>query len=64
MKERIRGCGMNLNELGLASGVAPPQLSRFMRGERTLTLPTVEKVCRVLNLELAERPAEKKKGGK
>ena len=44
--------------------MAPPQLSRFMRGERTLTLPTAEKICRVLNLELAERPPAKGKGNK
>jgi hypothetical protein len=41
-----------LTQLGKESGVATPQLSRFMRGERTLTLPAAEKICRALHLHL------------
>src|SRR5581483_4097670 len=56
LKRAIRGCGRSLNELGKASGVATPQLSRFMRGERTLTLPAVERICSVLHLNLIPEP--------
>ncbi len=64
----IRRSGLSLNQIGRESGVAVPQLSRFMRGERTLTLPAAEKLCRALRLGLAplegeeEPPAPKKRG--
>jgi transcriptional regulator with XRE-family HTH domain len=56
--------------LGKGAGVSQAQLSRFMSGKRTLTLPAVERICRVLRLDLAKRddagqaeapPAKKRK---
>jgi transcriptional regulator with XRE-family HTH domain len=55
LRDAIEGCGLSLNRLGKSSGVATPQLSRFMRGERTLTLPAAEKLCEALGLELTKR---------
>jgi transcriptional regulator with XRE-family HTH domain len=55
LKDEIRQDGRTLYQLAKESGVPAPQLSRFMRGERTLTLPTAEKVCRVLSLELVRK---------
>jgi transcriptional regulator with XRE-family HTH domain len=52
LKEAIRASGKSLNQLGKDSGVATPQLSRFMQGKRTLTLPVVDKLCEALHLEL------------
>ncbi len=59
LREVIRNSGQSLNQLARASGIGPDQLSRFLRGERTLTLPAVAKVCDALGLELTRRtPAE------
>jgi transcriptional regulator with XRE-family HTH domain len=56
LKEAIRNSGQTLYQLSKASGVPSPQLSRFVRGERTITLPVAEKICRALNLRLAPGP--------
>lgn len=52
LRAAIESSGKSLNQLGLAAGVNDGQLSRFMRGERTLTLETVARLCRVLGLRL------------
>lgn len=44
--------GMSLNQLGQQTGVSQGQLSRFVRGDRTLTLPAVDKLCRFFGLKL------------
>jgi DNA-binding phage protein len=56
LKDAIRGSGRSLTQLSKDCGVATPQLSRFMKGERTLTLPNAEKICRALGLHLAPVP--------
>lgn len=43
-------------ELGRRAGVSQPQLSRFVSGERTLTLPAAAKVCETLGLRLIYPP--------
>jgi antitoxin component HigA of HigAB toxin-antitoxin module len=58
LKEAIRGSGRSLNQLSINSGVSSAQLSRFMQGKRSLTLPAVEKLCRTLRLGLAPLPPE------
>ena len=55
LREAIRNSGLSLNQLGQACGVPRQPLSRFVRGERTLTLPVAERVCRALGLELTLR---------
>lgn len=47
-------------ELSQLSGVSPAQLSRFVREERTLRLPALDALARVLGLTLApvQEPAE------
>jgi transcriptional regulator with XRE-family HTH domain len=69
LRDAIRRSGQSLNQLSKASGVGSNQLSRFMRGVRTLTLPAAEKLCRVLRLRLSPEegegppaPAPKKRG--
>jgi transcriptional regulator with XRE-family HTH domain len=49
---RVRRTGLPVLEIARKAGVSQGQLSRFMRDERTLTLPVAEKVCRVLGLSL------------
>jgi len=52
LRQAVAGCGMSMNQLGKAAGVNQAQLSRFLRGERTLTLPTAAKLCAYLGLRL------------
>jgi transcriptional regulator with XRE-family HTH domain len=42
------------------TGVSFPVIYRFMKGERTLTLPTAEKLCAHLNLVLTEAKPTKR----
>lgn len=64
LKAAIRASGQNLQDLGQASGVGKDILSRFMRGERGLTLVTAEKLVRALGYDLVKRqqPGEPEQG--
>jgi transcriptional regulator with XRE-family HTH domain len=53
LREAIAGSKMSLNQLARESGVHAAQLSRFMRGERSLTLKAAAKVCACLGWQLA-----------
>jgi transcriptional regulator with XRE-family HTH domain len=55
VRQAIQDSPLSLLELGQRSGVNQSQLSRFLRGERGLTLAAAAKVCEVLGLELAWR---------
>lgn len=52
LQQAIRDSEFSLNELGRRTGVSQGQLSRFLRGDRTLTLPAAAKVCAFFGLEL------------
>jgi transcriptional regulator with XRE-family HTH domain len=62
--------GESLNELGRRSGVSAAQLSRFLSGGRTLTLPATARLCEFLRLRLVRggapgpRPRRRAGGGK
>ncbi len=47
--------GESLADIERATGISNAVLSRFVRGERTLTLPTADKLARHLGLELVKR---------
>ncbi len=53
LRDVIRGSGISLTQLGQITGVDSGRLSRFMRGERDLTLAATAKLCEVLRLKLA-----------
>jgi transcriptional regulator with XRE-family HTH domain len=53
LRDAIRNSGQSLNQLSALCGVGRDRLSRFLRGERGLTLEAAEKICAVLCLELA-----------
>jgi transcriptional regulator with XRE-family HTH domain len=57
LRQTIRDSGLSLNELGRRIGISQAQLSRFLRGDRTLTLPAAAKVCHYFGLELCPRTA-------
>ena len=55
VRAAIASCGLSLTELGRRSGVSQSQLSRFMAGDRSLTLTAVDKLAPVLKLKLSKR---------
>ena len=57
LKETIRDSGLSLNELSKRTGVDNSQLSRFLRGERIISLTAAEKLVEYFGLKLA--PANK-----
>src|SRR5258708_1200170 len=65
LREAIRDSGESLNHLGERAGVGRDRLSRFLRGERGLTLDAAEKLCRALGLRLtrAEDKGPQRGGG-
>jgi transcriptional regulator with XRE-family HTH domain len=56
LRRAISESGLSLNELAERSGTDKGRLSRFMRGERGLTLDTVDKLAGVLRLRLTPEP--------
>jgi plasmid maintenance system antidote protein VapI len=60
LRRAIAGCGLSLNRLAKATGVHVAQLSRFKRGERSLTLPAAARLCAYLGLRLTGRTSNEK----
>ena len=58
IRNAIRDSGQSLNQLSKLCGVDSGRLSRFMRGERELSLGAAEKVCQALHLSLAQLPGQ------
>ena len=54
IRRAVRESGQTPYAVALAAGVPQPVLSRFLRGERGITLDTAEKLCRALGLELRQ----------
>jgi transcriptional regulator with XRE-family HTH domain len=54
IRSAIRRDGRSLNQIAQATDVSEGVLSRFMRGERDITLGTAEKLCKLLGLKLKE----------
>ncbi len=52
LREAIQQSGQSLNQLGKQCGVDSARLSRFLRGERGLSLEAVDAIARVLHLRL------------
>ena len=59
IRQAIKQSGQTSVEIARQTGVSRSQISRFLRGERTLTIPTAEKIGKLLGLEL-----RKKEGGR
>ena len=63
--DSIRDSGETLNHLAGRTGVDRARVSRFMRGERGLSLESVEAICEALGLQLTSgRPRKPKEKGK
>jgi transcriptional regulator with XRE-family HTH domain len=61
IQQAIRESGISLNELSKQTGVSTPQLSRFMRGERSLTLSYADKLVSFFGIEV-KLPTQPKRG--
>jgi transcriptional regulator with XRE-family HTH domain len=55
IRRAIQESGRSLNQLGQLAGLDHARLSRFVRGERDLTLSAAGRLCEVLGLELTDR---------
>ena len=49
--------GEKNSELARRSGVSHPQITRFLSGERDISLEVAEKLCAALGLSLVKDPA-------
>jgi plasmid maintenance system antidote protein VapI len=60
LEEIVRGfitdSGLTMRAIHELSGVAPAQLSRFIRGERTLTLKTASQLAEAFEFTIAKIP--------
>ena len=54
LRQAIEHSGVTLYKLSQDSGVDRSQLSRFMRGERDMSLLVTDKVCQVLGLRFCK----------
>jgi transcriptional regulator with XRE-family HTH domain len=64
LRQAIRESGRSLTQLANEAGLDSARLSRFMREDRTLTLPAASALCKVLGLRLARtRGGVKSKNG-
>jgi transcriptional regulator with XRE-family HTH domain len=52
IRQAVHASGKSAYAIARQSGVAQAVLSRFMTGERGISLQTAEKFCRALGLEL------------
>lgn len=52
LREAIRKSRLSLHGISRVSGIGADRLSRFVRGERGLSLEAVERLCRALKLRL------------
>ena len=57
----IRKAPMSLNELADLCGVDKGILSRFVRGERSMTLTTAARLATILGVELRPRKQRRKR---
>ena len=56
LREAILKSGKSLNTIWHESGVSVAPMSRFLRGERTLTLKTFARLCRYFDLDIVLTP--------
>ena len=61
LRKAIENSGYSQAEIAVETGIDAGILSRFMRGERSLTLETAGKIAELLKLSLKPTKATKKK---
>ncbi len=64
LRQEIKQSGMTLYAIANATGIQKSQMSRFMSGERGLSIEGITAICDLLGLELVQRKAGKPAKGK
>lgn len=54
LRKAIEKSGLSANQLAKKAKVSHTQITRFLSGERTLSLPGVEALCKALGLQLLD----------
>jgi predicted transcriptional regulator len=62
LRQAIDGCGMSRYRIAKLLGIAEATLSRFMSGERGLTMKCLDKLAALLDLHVAAGTRRKVKG--
>ena len=55
LRRAIEDSGYSQYQLSILSGVNRAQINRFVKGERTLTLESAERIAEALELELKSK---------
>jgi hypothetical protein len=63
LAREIRGCGMTAYRLGVLARVDQGSLSKFLSGERGLSMDAVDRIVAALDLELWPRQKRRKREG-
>ena len=61
LRRAIQGGKLSQAELARGTGLSEGQVSRFLKGERGLSLESIDKLLDVLELEIVIRPRRKGK---
>lgn len=62
LREAVRGSGLSIYAAAKGAGVSEPSLNRFMRGKRSLTLESADKLAAFFEMRLT-RPKRVKREG-
>ncbi len=63
IRRALSESGLSTYEIAAKAEITPPAIYRFMTGERGLSQEALDKVCRVVELEISIRPPKKKAAG-
>ncbi|MDP6151785.1 MAG: helix-turn-helix transcriptional regulator [Phycisphaeraceae bacterium] len=64
VRQAIKQCGQTRYAISKQTGITEGALSRFMAGERDMTLRTLERIAPLIGVRLmVDRPRRRKKGG-
>jgi transcriptional regulator with XRE-family HTH domain len=55
LRRAIERSGQSQNEIAKGSGVSQGVVSRFVRGERDISLPVADRLCAYLGFRLVEK---------
>lgn len=62
VRQAIDNCGMTRYAIAKATGVSEGALSRFMSGDRDMTLRTLERIALLIGVSLTVKRPKRKKG--
>lgn len=62
LRAALDECGQSRYQVSRQTGISQPALSRFVNGERGLSLATIDALCEYLELELVSRRKPTKGG--